>query len=276
MICSRYSQNMKMILTIIGALSLVSVASAEAGPFKLRSHQATYAMKQVHQAGRSWSGVEQAQGELRYRFKNVCDGWTVEHQSNVTMNFENAQQSQMNWNYTSWEADDGTRIRFHSRMKQNGVQVENFSGEARFEEGKGVVVYTNPDGRREDIPQGTRFPTTHLIESIERAQKGDLVFSSPYFDGSGEDAFFNVDAVMTRYTGKALHAVKEATLAPSPTWDMQLSFHEPDSQDSIASTQIGARYRKDGIATRLVQDFGDLVLVGDLVELTYLDEPVCQ
>jgi len=276
MICSRYSQNMKMILTIIGAFSIASVTAAQAGPFKLRSHEATYAMKQVHQAGRNWSAVEQAQGMLRYRFKNVCDGWTVEHQSNVMMNFENAQQSQMKWNYTSWEARDGKRIRFHSRMKQNGVQVENFSGEARFEEGKGVVVYTNPDGRREDIPQGTRFPTTHLIESIERAQKGDLVFSSPYFDGSGEDAFFNVDAVMPPYTGKALHAVKGTTLDPSPAWDMQLSFHQPGSQDSIASTQIGARYRKDGIATRLVQDFGDLVLVGDLVELTYLDEPTCE
>jgi hypothetical protein len=39
--------------------------------------------------------------------------------------------------------------------------------------------------------------------------------------------------------------------------------------------EIGARYRQDGVTTRLMQNFGDFVLQGRLIELTYADEPVC-
>lgn len=266
---------MKMIFTTILAVAFALVNQCDAASFTLRSHEATYSMKELRKFDRSWSGIERAGGDLRYRFQNVCDGWTVEHQSSLTMEFDNARRSQMEYNYTSWEARDGKRLRFHSRMKENGELTESFSGDARFEQGKGVVVYAQPDGRRENLPADTIFPTTHLLETLTHAEQGEVVFSAPYFDGSGEDTFFNVDAVMVPFKGKPLHKVKDTTLAPSPTWEMQLSFHKADSQNSVAETQIGARYRKDGIATRLVQDYGDLVLVGDLVELTYLEEPDC-
>ncbi|WP_167730262.1 DUF1849 family protein [Terasakiella sp. SH-1] len=242
----------------------------------LRSHDATYAMKQVRQFDRNWSVLERADGVLRYKFRNTCEGWTVEHQSAMHMEYENQQQAQMTWNYTSWESRDGQRMRFRSRTKHNGVVSENQRGEARKEEGKTIAIYAEPNGRREVMPAETLFPTTHLRHSLQQAQKGLSVFSSPYFDGSGQETFYEVDSVMTPYKGQPVLEVNGQKLVKQKTWDMQLSFHLPKSQNSVAEMEIGARYRLDGVSTRLVQDYGDFVLEGQLVELTYVDEPVCE
>jgi len=249
---------------------------AQADAVTLRSHDATYAMKQVHQYNRNGSVIEQAQGVLHYAFRNSCDGWTVEYKSAIRMQLGNGNQSQMEWNYTSWESFDGKRLRFRSRMKQNGQESERLHGEARLEEGAGVVVFAEPNGRRETIPADTRFPTTHLREAFERVNKGEMVFSAPYFDGSGDDLDFEVDTVSLPYKGKKVTQVEETKLPDVPVWNMRLTFFKPDNQASVADTEISARYRADGVATRLLQDFGDLVLKGRLAELSYLDEPTCQ
>jgi len=261
----------------IGIISFIALSSsAIAGNVQLRSHQAVYAMKQTHKPGDSWSPIERADGVLRYVFKNTCDGWTVEHHTAMHMNFESGQQAQMTWSYTSWEARDGTRLRFRTRSKRNGVVVESFSGEARKEADQSIVVYSEPNGRRETMPVGTVFPTTHLIQSIKAAQNGETVFNASYFDGGGQDVDLEVSTVSTLFKGKRLTEVKGVKLPVMKTWDMMLAFFQPKSQNSQPEMEIGARYRLDGISTRLLQDFGDFTLEGQLVGLEYYDEPKCQ
>ncbi|SCA57670.1 conserved exported hypothetical protein [Candidatus Terasakiella magnetica] len=266
---------MKKNKTILSVLFSLLAFPLCAGEVELRSHDALYAMKQVRQQGQNWSMLERADGVLRYKFRNTCEGWAVEHHSAMHMDYENNQQAQMTWSYASWESHDGKRLRFRSRMKRNGVINENHKGEARIESDKSVAIYAEPNGRREVMPSGVLFPTSHLLYSLKQAQAGETVFSTPYFDGSGEVADYDVDTVMTRYKGKPLLQVEDQKLEKLPAWDMQLAFHLPQSQSSVAEMEISARYRLDGVSTRLIQDYGDFVLEGKLVELTYMDEPVC-
>lgn len=261
----------------IGMMSFITLSlSAMAGDVHLSSHQAVYAMKQTQQSGESWSPIERADGVLRYEFKNTCDGWTVEHHTAMHLVFGNGQQAQMTWSYTSWEARDGSRLRFRTRSKRNGVVIESFSGEARKEAKQSVVVYSEPNGRREVMPAGTVFPTTHLIQSIMAAQNGETVFNASYFDGGGQDVDLEVNTVSTLFKGKPLTEVQGVKLPVMATWDMMLAFFQPKSQSSEPEMEIGARYRLDGISTRLLQDFGDFTLEGQLVGLDYYDEPECQ
>lgn len=264
---------MKCLKFAVVSFFLLSPLQAEGA--ELRSHDATYALTQVHQYGRNWSPVEQAQGLLRYKFRRTCDGWTVEHQTALDMIYENDGRAQMVWHYTSWEAKDGSKLRFRTRTQTNGAETDSTSGEARLEEGKTVVVYSRPSGKRLTLPAKTYFPTTHMVEALKRAQDGEVLFNGYYFDGSEDNAGFSLDTVMTRFNGKPLAAVEDVKLDKLPAWDVQLAFFDPDSQDSTPYMEIGARYRQDGVTTRLMQDFGDFVLQGRLVELTYANEPMC-
>lgn len=264
-----------LIISLLGFIGAGTALAEEA--VSLRSHQATYAMKQVRTYNnRDWSVVERADGVLRYKFLKSCDGWLVEHNTAMHMDYENGEQTQMAWSYTSWEANDGSKLRFRSTTKYNGVVSDHFVGEARREDGKTVALYTEPNGRRIEMPADVFFPTAHQVKAIELAVKGETFFNAPYFDGSGEEADFDVASVMTSFKGKPLSAVDGVTLSAMPVWNVQLAFFKPDSQTSQPEIEIMARYRKDGISTKLLHDFGDFVLEGQLVELAYLDEPECE
>lgn len=267
---------MKYFAGIITAVALLlSCEPSEADPIGFRAHEATYLMTQVRQYGRDWSPVERAEGLLRYKFNPACDGWTVEHQTALDLVYENGQQAQMVWNYTSWEAKDGSKLRFRTRTQTNGQETEKLSGEARHEGEQTVVIYSRPSGKRVILPKGTFFPTSHMRESLKRAESGEIVFNAPYFDGSSEDEGFNLDTVMTRFKGKPLAKIEDQSLPKSPTWDMQLAFYQRNSIESVPHMEISARYRKDGVTTHIMQDFGDFVLEGRLVEFSYSKEPSC-
>lgn len=243
---------------------------------ELRSHDATYVMKQIINYTQNWSPVERADGMLRYKFRQTCDGWTVEHHTVMNMDYGNDEQVQMIWSYTSWEAKDGSKLRFRSRTKHNGVDAEEYVGEAVHEKDATIVTYSKPVGKKETLPKATYFPTAHLIKSIELAQKGENLFNASYFDGSGQDLNFEVNTFMTAFKGKKLTAVKDVSLSNIATWDMNLAFFQPGSQESTPQMEMGARYRQDGVSTRLLQDFSDFVLEGQLVDFSYADEPVCK
>lgn len=255
--------------------SLWMASSGLAKDVVLRSHVATYEMKQVHTGVNKWSSIESAQGVLRYEFHKTCEGWTVGHHTALHMEYVNGQQVQMSWNYTSWEALDGARLRFRTRTKRNGVLVEKFTGEARKAADKMVVIYSEPNGRRENLPGDTLFPTTHLMHSLEEAHKGENVFNASFFDGSGQDLNLDVNSVFVPYKGRPLDHVQGVELARIPTWDVMLAFFQPGSQNSVPEVEVGARYRLDGVSTLLKQSFGDFSLDGKLVRLEYLKEPKC-
>ena len=266
---------MRKLITYI-AVFFVTSLSVDAAELALRSHEATYAMKHVrHYDRENWSPVERADGVLRYRFTQSCEAWMVEHSSAMHMDYENAQQAQMTWNYTSWEAKDGSKLRFRSRTKRNGVLTDKYTGEARREGENTVVIYADPNGRREIIALDTYFPTSHQKKALELAEQNESIFSAVYFDGSGEDADFDVSTFMSRYKGKPLAEVDGIKLPKTDVWNVQLAFFLPQSQESKPEMEVSARYRKDGISTMLRHDFGDFVMEGQLVELRLLPEPKC-
>ncbi len=266
---------MKTVLKI-STIGLALAANSAMAEVSLRSHQATYLMKQTDLYGQNGSPIEHVEGVLRYKFTQSCDGWMVEHNTAMLMEYDTGQQAQMAWNYTSWEAKDGSKLRFHSTTKQNGVVTERYRGEARREGDKTIAIYAEPNGRRIEMPKKTFFPTAHQLKAMETAIEGEILFDAPYFDGSGEDASFDVSSVMTQYKGKQLTDVDGVALPPQPAWNIQLAFFKPGSQESEPEMEISARYRKDGISTRLLHNFGDFVLEGQLVELEYFPQEECR
>jgi diguanylate cyclase (GGDEF)-like protein len=176
---------------------------------------------------------------------------------------------------TNWEAKDGSKLRFNSTTKQNGVVTDRYRGEARREGNKTVAIYAEPNGRRLDLPKDAFFPTAHQLEALKAAIDGQVVFNASYFDGSGEDAEFDVASVLTKYKGKLLTSVDGVDLPSKPVWNIQLAFFKPQSASSQPEMEIGARYRLDGISTHLTHDFGDFVLDGQLVDLELIPEPEC-
>ena len=56
---------------------------------------------------------------------------------------------------------------------------------------------------------------------------------------------------------------------------MRLAYYPIADPAEIPKFEIGVRYREDGIADRILQDFGDFQLDLTLEELTLLPAPDC-
>lgn len=263
-----------MISLFTGLSALVLATTSMAQPF--RSHDAVYVMKPDVTQLATGSEIDHAEGVLRYRFRNECDGWTVRHQSVLLMSLKSGRTASVVWEYASWEAKDGKKLKFHSRTQRNGADTEEIDGVAQTIGGKTRLSFQKPERKTMELPVAAYFPTSHLKKSLQLVEAGEQFFKAHYFDGSGVDEGFELDLVMIPFKGEALQQVQDVTLRQLPVWDMQLGFHRPDLYSSIPEFEIGARYRQDGVSTQLRQDYGDFVLTGDIAELSYVDEPQCK
>lgn len=248
----------------------------EAADTALRSHHVLYEMKQIHKANGGISPISRVDGSLRYEFKNTCDGWEVGYYTVLNLEYTNGQAIKKSWFYSSQEAADGSRFRFRSDSRDNDVLSAEHSGVVRKVNGKKQVIYSKPEGRRETLPEATLFPTSHLIHSLEAAQKGETVFNASYFDGSGPGLNLDVSTVSTRAGDGKVEETKKFNLPPMAVWNMRLAFFPPESQKSEPQMEIVGRYRLDGVLTHILQDFGVFALKGQMMEFNYLDEPKCK
>jgi hypothetical protein len=241
----------------------------------MASHEALYRMSLGRASGTS--GIVDAKGAMQYQFADGCDGWTSATRTVLRVNYQTGGETETVWTFTNWESHDGRAYRFRLRHNRDGRLVEEIGGRAELAaDGTGTAWYTQPNPRTQALPEGTVFPTRHLLSLYDTYDKGRRHLSKVVFDGSTLDNPFLISAVMRELGAEEARATAEkAELPESRTWWMQLAFFPVEARAPEPEFEVGVRYRADGIADRIEQDFGDfaLDLVLDGVEL--LPEPDC-
>lgn len=240
-----------------------------------RSHLAVYEMTQIEKEQLGTDAPYGVRGLMRYRFIKGCEVFDVNHETYLEMNYPDQDPIRMAWRYTSQEESDGRLLRFRSQTERNGTLISNISGVATHGPEESIVAYTAPEKATFELDPDTYFPTHHLLNSLQAAREGERVYNARYFDGSSEDTGLQVSTVTLPFRGVAMQEVNAVTLPDVPVWLIQMSFRKPDETNALPDMEIGARYREDGIATSLTQDFGNFMLRGQLVELEYLPDQAC-
>lgn len=264
-------------LALGAALAFGAAGSVAAGGVSsLQPHRAIYKVALGRAAGRS--DVTAATGTMFYRFAEGCDGWTVENRTVLQLSYESGGDTETVWTFASWESNDGRKFRFYARYEQDGAQIERLEGRASIDApgGGGAAEFTEPEGRITALPPGTLFPTEHLRALIAAADRGELRLTRVVFDGASIDNPYLVTAVMGPLPRGGRDALAAATRLPSvPAWWTQLAFfpyHQPHASPEF---EIGAQYRADGIADRIVQRFDTFALDVRLSDFEALARPDC-
>jgi hypothetical protein len=259
------------------ALALgIAFTAAPGHAAEMVPHRALYSMTLA--SADSTSGVIGARGAMQYRFADGCDGWTVETRTYLRIAYDHGSEVESTWSFITWESKDGLRYRFRINQARDGRTIEDTRGEAELEarDGPGVVWYTKPEREAVDLPAGTLFPTDHLARMLAAATAGEKRFVRPMYDGSGEEGPDLLSAVIAPIApAERPGQAKAAGLAPSPAWHIRLAFFPQDAKDAAPVFEIGVRYRADGIAEWVEQDFGDFILDLQPTEIEILDPPVC-
>jgi hypothetical protein len=109
------------------------------------------------------------------------------------------------------------------------------------------------------------------------------VFIGDLYDGSekGEKVYATTSVIGRRQAPgamKAPAAVKGAdALDRQASWPIAISYFEPGSEkkDAVPSYELSFRFYDNGVSTRLVIDYGDFAIKGELTDLEFLEAPKC-
>jgi hypothetical protein len=262
-------------LAVASALTLAPVPALPS-PTELLSHRAVYRMSLASAGQRS--EVLAAEGTMTYRFARTCDGWTVENRTELRLAYETGTDTETLWTFTSWESIDGLSFRFRARYSQDGTVVEKLEGQAGLDRagGAGTAHFTQPEDRVVELPVGTLFPTEHMQQMIRAAERNETTLSRVVFDGASVDNPYLVFAIFNRLPeADALKLGQAASLPWAPAWWTRMAFFPHGTDEPLPEFEIGAHYRADGVADRIVQQFETFSLDVRLKELEKLPFPDC-
>jgi hypothetical protein len=268
------------VAAVLLAVALAAATpAAEAGTLsrtaaRIIPHRALYSMRLGKVRG--GAGVVDAHGAMEYEWGETCRGWTIQQRYRLRMRYAESPDVEIQSNFVTWEAKDGTRYSFNDREMRNGKVTQNIRGTARLDgPGKGGVAdFTRPRPHELKLPPGVLFPSAHTILLINDAEKGRRFVVRKVFDGSADEGASEVSAVI----GPKLAAPAAAQPSPllrRPGWNLRLAFFPADSQAEEPDYELGMKLLDDGVSQAMVIDYGEYALDATLDDIEPLPKPHC-
>jgi hypothetical protein len=255
-------------LALIGWVAAVLPAAAG----DLASHRAAYRLTLDN--ARSSSDVQGADGAMYYEAMDQCEAWTSRQRFTLTVTSRSGTSYEMASDYVTWEAKDGSRLRFRLRQTTDGAVTQAITGEARRAPGQaGTIRYTEPNEDEVDLPADALFPMAHTAQVLAAAMAGRRVFAVPVFDGTTTEGAQDTNAAITaRIEPGAANGARWAPLAALPSFRMRIAFFEAGSNTGQPEYEVAMRYWQNGVADELKMDFGEFTVAAEMSELEILPD----
>ena len=179
-----------------------------------------------------------------------------------------------------FEAADGAEFTFTRTEYTNGELTDRDDGTAK--RGKDRKIKVLREGAEPmTMPAAVLFPMEYNLAMIEKAAKGERVFTQALFDGTEER-----ENPTTVFVGKALpdqrDSIGEALesedgkpLRDMPHWPVRISYFEPDDREGVPNFEMGFALFSNGISAELRLDYHDVEIKGTLREIAYFAAGEC-
>ncbi len=248
----------------------------------LRPHRAVYEIDLREATERS--GIETMTGRIVYELSgNECDGMSVRYRfvSRVNANGEIFTTDQQT---ASFEAPDGGEYTFLTKSFVNDTLDRTVKGVATLESDVTQVKLDSPEEREIELPKAN-FISTHLVEVIEHARRGETFFKMDVFDGGdGADEILKTTNVIgqPKVMNDPLQGESEKAVEPlkdKQAWPVTIGYFNnilTDSTEGLPVYQVSFLLYEGGISRKLVMSYPDYSINGTLISLEMLDDEACK
>jgi hypothetical protein len=256
--------------------AFISAAPALAVPM-LQPHRAVYDLALDKASDRS--GITGLTGRMVYEFNgSPCDGYTVNFRfvTRITTSDVSRLTDQQT---TTYEDAAGKTFSFSTKSFVDQAPDKEVKGTAT-KDAKGIEVMLEKPQETTLQLAPTQFPTQHLFEMIEKAEKGETFYQTSLFDGS-DDA--NKVMTTTVVVGKPAKIEKSDPellaldgLGKDKFWPVDIAYFDtssPDGGEEVPQYRISFKLHPNGLTRDLVMDYGDFSMTGKLVNLKLFDSP---
>jgi hypothetical protein len=269
-------------LGIVSGAMAASEAKAQTGTAAamLAPHRAVYDM--TLDKSRSGSSVSAVKGRMVYELTgSACEGYTQSMRFVTEMSSGEGASTTSDLRSSSWEDSAATKFRFNSTQLRDDKEPETTAGDAKREkfEGDLAVSISEPEKKTLSLGAKTYFPVQHSIALLEAARAGKPTFRADLYDGSEQgqkvyDTNSLIGGAAKPAMLKSLAPVKNAEkLANMSAWPVSISYYElgAEKQDAVPVYELGFLYYENGVSRRLVIDYGEFAIRGELTEITFFD-----
>ncbi|RVT99212.1 DUF1849 family protein [Rhodovarius crocodyli] len=263
----------RILLAGIAAVSLAwalpaTAAEPQEGAGAMLAHRAAYRLNldRVRDQG----GVQRAEGAMVFEIQDACEGWTTRQRFTLVVTDRDGNRIETSSDYSTFEAKDGSRLRFSLTQMTEGAVTQRISGEAtRNPDGTGRVTYQDPAPNETQLPRGTLFPMMHTIRALATARAGQRILAAPLMDGTDEDGAQETSTFMIGAMQEPQANPRFPAMAGQAAQRMRISFFEPGSQAGAGTPnyEVALRYYANGVADDVHMDFGEFSVAGELLEL---------
>ncbi len=226
------------------------------------------------------SGITGLSGRMVYEFKgSACDGYTVQFRF-VTRIVTKDSTRLTDQQTTTFEDGKGKTFSFVTKSFIDHNLDKEVKGTATRDATGVKVNIEKPRPGTIDFAN-IQFPIQHLIELIDKAEKGETFYETSLFDGS-EDA--NKVMITTVIVGKKTEAPSGdpeipalAGLAKDKYWPVDIAYFDESKNtgEEVPEYRISFKLHENGLTRDMVMDYGYFSMTGKLVNLLLLPVPQC-
>jgi EipB-like len=261
------------------ALLANGITSANAANVSvLAPHRAVYDLELKDSSDRS--GIKGLTGRMVYDFNgSACDGFTTTFRYVTKIN-TGEDDRVADQQTTTFESGDGKEFRFITKNFVDQTLDKETRGSA-IESGSSLAVEVTKPAEASYKLDASFFPTTHLVDMLTRAEKGEKFYEANIFDGTEDaDRTLTTTVIIGDKNKAAVEGDDKAIGATIPGKDyfpVSISYFDvkSDKGEEEPIYQIGFKLYENGITRDLVMDYGDFSMTGKLVDLKVYDKPDC-
>jgi hypothetical protein len=262
-------------ISAIGVLCAAGSALAQNGSPEtaLQPHLAAYRLMLGSQPG--GSALLEVRGGLVIEWQRECDGWASRQRLGFVASTESGDTISHDVRFTSWEASDGSLLRYVVRSYENDELQEEYRGLAELApDDGGVADFTAPHEEAVALPAGTVFPTEHMQLVLQAAEAGRRFVSHEVFDGFGFDALTQVTSVIGAPQPLEPLPGHAPDVGSKAAWPVSMAYYNAargEEPDFEATFLLDAK----GVLYDVTLDYGDFRLAASLEQLELLERPDC-
>ncbi|MGI9494158.1 MAG: EipB family protein [Geminicoccaceae bacterium] len=261
---------------LLAALAACLFAGPAVALAALEPHRAAYRLSLA--SSHRMTGLANISGGLVIEWKRACDGWLSHQRLGFIADTEAGGDFRHDVRFSSWEAIDGSKLRYTVRSYDGDVLREEYMGEASLDspDRGGIASFTKPDAREVILPPGTVFPTDHMNRVLAEANGGQSFVSHEVFDGWGFDALTQVTSAIGRQRPFEPSSDQEVPVDPNgQVWPVSMAYYNIQQKGDLPEFEAKFMLTEQGVLQELLLDYGDFRLKATLSEFEILEEPAC-
>ncbi len=273
---------MKILATSLSVLLSTTSLGFAAGFEILKPHRAVYDVTLENAEERS--GIKGMKGRIVYEVQgNECDGISIRYRFVTTIttgrdDFTTDQQT------ATYESPDGKEFSFETKSFVNDQADQKISGNASVRNDGVIVNLKGEEPRQLNLGEGI-FTTSHLVDILNAAAKGDQFLNHNVFDGSGDaDKMLSSASVIGK--PKLIEAPLEGesseildVFSERKAWPVTMSYFEPkqdNTGEALPIYEASFLLYGDGLTRQLKMKYPDYELQAALTKVEYFDSTACQ